>query len=146
MDLAAVPGSAPAGVGTLTPYLSPKSRTTTQTRTPSTGNTGFVLPACCATTSTVAPSSAGIAYSPSRRTVGTSRSSTSRSIPPPTPVIVPRRIACTGPSPNCSALVAPVTAKRPSPRASKIMTLRSARSSTRPAKKQTTPAAAAAAR
>jgi hypothetical protein len=44
------------------------------------------------------------------------------------------------------AFVATVTANWPSPRASKIITLPSARSKTRPAKKHTTPAAAAAAK
>jgi hypothetical protein len=60
--------------------------------------------------------------------------------------MVSRRIACTGPSPNVKAFVAPVTANRDSPIASKIMMLRSARSSGRPAKKQTIPAATAAVR
>ena len=134
------------GVGTFTPYLRPKSRTTTHTSTPSTGNRGFVLPPAARPPGPSAP-----ATPVSRRALragrsGPRRSSTSRSIPPPTPVIAPSRTACTGPTPNCSALVAPVTANRPSPSASKIITLRSARSSARPAKKQTNPAAAVAAR
>ena len=124
----------------------PSTRTTTHSITPSTGKAGLVLPACWATTRTAAPSSAGTAYRPSRSTVGTRPSSTSRSIPPPMPVSVPSRIAWTGPRPYSRAFVAPVTANRPRPKASKTMTLRRIRSSAGPAKKQTRPAAAAAAR
>src|SRR5215218_5394616 len=50
--------------------------------------------------------------------LGTCRISTSRSVPPPTPVSAPRMIACAGPAPTSSALPAPVTANRLSPAAS----------------------------
>ena len=43
------------------------------------------------------PTSAGMAYSPLLSTPGTRRISTSRSVPPPTPVTAPRMTACSGP-------------------------------------------------
>ena len=51
-------------------------------------------------------------------TLGTRWISTSRTVPPPTPVIAPRMIACARPTPSSSALPAPVTANRLSPAAS----------------------------
>ena len=78
----------------------------------------WFTPLLSATTASAAPTRAGIAYSPLLNTLGTCRISTSRTVPPPTPVTVPRMIACTGPTPISSALPAPVTANRLSPAAS----------------------------
>ena len=60
----------------------------------------------------------GDGVSPVLSTEGTWRISTSRSVPPPTPVIVPKITACAGPSPKSKALLAPVTANTLSPTAS----------------------------
>ena len=78
----------------------------------------WFTPLLVATTTSAAPTRAGMAYSPLLNTLGTCRISTSRTVPPPTPVTVPRMIACIGPAPNSSALPAPVTANRLNPAAS----------------------------
>ena len=78
--------------------------------------------------------------------MGTCRISTSRIVPPPTPVIAPRMTACAAPSPRPSALLAPVTANRLSPAASSTVIGIVSRSSRRLSTKATSPPPAATAR
>ena len=58
-----------------------------------TAATGPNTPPLIAATVMAAPMIAGMAYSPLCSTAGIRRTSTSRSVPPPTPVIAPRMIA-----------------------------------------------------
>src|SRR3954451_18526726 len=79
-------------------------------------------------TTTAEPARAAEAYSSPRRTAGTSETSTSRNMPPPTPVRTPNSIAPTGFSPTSTALSVPETAKSERPAASSTSTeLRSRR-------------------
>lgn len=70
---------------------------------------------------TAAPTSAADAYTSIRRTAGTLFSNTSRIAPPPVAVTAPRSTAETGVNPYRSDLLAPDTANRDNPPASKII-------------------------
>src|SRR3954452_20747996 len=66
----------------------------------------------------VAPARAGTAYQPvpASSTTGTRLARMSRTIPPPTAVIMPSRAAGTTDSPESEALTAPLTQNRARPR------------------------------
>src|SRR5271154_3168222 len=69
-------------------------------------------------TSNAAPASAAVAYTSARSTKGTRASKMSRSVPPPTAVTPPSRIAMNGCTLNSSAFSVPATAKSASAAAS----------------------------
>ena len=79
-------------------------------------------------------------------TDGTCRISTSRSVPPPTPVIAPRMTACAGPKPEVERLAGPGDGEQAQPAASSTLIGLVSRSRRRPKTKAISPPPAATAR